>query len=72
MTRKVINHETGRETVLRSDEDFLEFTRSLYRENESGSEEVFGPSTIHFLPQNTQQATEYIVEYCPGTELIEE
>jgi hypothetical protein len=52
-----------------TDKDFLEYAQKVYKENEIGS--PFGDSTIHWLPENIQQATEYIYEYCGDLELIE-
>ena len=51
-----------------TDEDFLNYVRTIYKENEDG--QPF-ESTIHWLPENIQQATEYIAEYCPDLELTE-
>lgn len=52
-----------------TDEDFLNYVQMIYRENEEGQPY---DSEIHWLPENIQQATEYIVEYCPDLELVEE
>ena len=52
-----------------TDEDFLNYVQMIYRENEEGQPYT---SEIHWLPENIQQATEYIVEYCPDLELVEE
>lgn len=54
--------------IFDTDEDFLNYAQAIYKENEEG--EPY-PSEIHWLPENTQQATEYIVEYCPDLELTE-
>jgi len=45
-----------------SDEELLSYTQSIYRENEEGQPY---PSEIHWLPENIQQAKEYLNEYCP-------
>ncbi len=52
-----------------TDADFLKYVRAIYRENEYGQ---LYPSEIHWLPENVQQATEYIVEYCPDLLLTED
>lgn len=52
-----------------TDEDFLNYVQMIYKENEEGQPY---DSEIHWLPTNIQQATEYIVEYCPDLELVEE
>lgn len=54
--------------TFHTDEDFLKYVQAIYKENEDG--EPY-PSEIHWLPENIQQATEYIVEYCPDLELTE-
>ena len=54
-----------------TDEEFLEYVKVIYKENED-EDGPFGPSVFHWLPENIQQATEYIVEYCPDLNLIEE
>lgn len=54
--------------TFNTDEDFLNYVRAIYKENE---EDQPYPSTIHWLPENIQQATEYLVEYCPELELTE-
>ena len=51
-----------------NDDEFLNYVRAIYKENEDG--QPF-ESTIHWLPENIQQATEYIVEYCHDLELTE-
>ena len=67
-TRKVTNID-GIEKVFHTDEDFLAYVRVIYAENE---EDNIYPSEIHWMPENVQQATEYIVEYCDNLELVEE
>ena len=51
-----------------TDEEFLEYVRLVYKENEENQPYK---SEIHWLPEDIQQATEYIVEYCPELKLIE-
>lgn len=51
-----------------SDLEFVNFARRIYRENE---EDQPYPSEIHWLPENVQQATEYIHEYCDNLTLNE-
>lgn len=61
MKRIVTNINTGVDKYFDNDEDFLEYVKILYRENEEGNPY---PSTIHWEPENIQQASEYIHEYC--------
>ncbi len=68
MKRTVTNID-GIKKVFDTDESFLEYVRLIYKENEEG--QPF-PSEIHWLPENIQQATEYIVEYCPDLKLVED
>ncbi len=51
---------------FKSDEEFLEYAKAIYRENEDGQPY---PSVIHWLPENIQQAKEYIHEYCDNLTL---
>lgn len=51
-----------------TDEEFLEYARQIYKENEEGN---IYPSEIHWMPENIQQATEYIHEYCDNLTLTE-
>lgn len=66
--RTVIN-ESGEAKSFETDQQFLEYARQVYRENEIGS--PFGDSIIHFMPKNISNALEYIEEYCGDLELIE-
>jgi hypothetical protein len=50
-----------------NDEEFIEYAKLIYKENE---DEDF-PSEIHFLPENINNAAEYIEEYCPDLILKE-
>lgn len=59
MTRKVTNID-GIEKVFNTDEEFLEYAKVIYKDNEEGQPY---PSELHWLPENVQQATEYIIEY---------
>jgi len=54
--------------TFNTDDEFLNYVRAIYKENEGGQPYE---SNIHWLPENIQQATEYIVEYCPELELTE-
>ena len=54
--------------TFNNDDEFLNYVKDVYKENEDGQPYK---SEIHWLPENIQQATEYIVEYCPDLELIE-
>lgn len=56
--------------VFPTDELFLEYARAVYKENEDG--DPFGPSELHWLPEDIYQAKEYIHEYCDNLELTEE
>lgn len=51
---------------FKTDADFLEYAMVIYAENENDN---IYPSEIHFMPENAQQATEYIHEYCDNLEL---
>ncbi len=51
-----------------SDDDFLAYAQKIYRENEDDQPY---PSEIHWLPENVQQAKEYIHEYCQNLTLTE-
>jgi hypothetical protein len=51
-----------------SDEELLEYARKIYAENEKGQPY---PSEIHWMPENIQQAKEYIHEYCSDLNLEE-
>ncbi len=66
--RTLIN-TNGVKRTFGTDQEFLAFARKIYTENEEGQPY---DSEIHFLPENVQQATEYISEYCPDIELSEE
>lgn len=68
MTRTVTNID-GIVKTFDTDEKFIEYVKVIYSENEDGQPY---PSEIHWMPENIQQATEYIVEYCPDLELNEE
>ena len=67
MKRTVINID-GIKKVFLTDNSFLEYARVIYKENEDGQPY---DSELHWLPENIQQATEYIVEYCQDLELTE-
>ena len=54
--------------TFNTDAEFLEYVRVIYKENEDGQPYE---SEIHWIPENIQQAIEYIVEYCPDLELTE-
>ena len=66
---RTVTNESGEVKNFETDNEFLEYAQKVYKENEIGS--PFGDSTIHWLPENIQQATEYIYEYCGDLELIE-
>lgn len=51
-----------------SDDQLLKYARKIYKENETGQPY---PSEIHWLPDNVQQAKEYIHEYCDNLTLEE-
>jgi len=69
MSKRTVTNIDGVKKEFTSDEAFLEYAQLIYKENEDGQPY---PSEIHWLPENIQQATEYIVEYCPDLELIED
>lgn len=64
---KVTNDE-GVVKSFYSDEEFLIFAKKIYKENEDDNPY---PSEIHWLPENIQQAKEYIHEYCSNLKLEE-
>ena len=51
-----------------TDEEFLKYAQQVYKENE---EKNIYPSEIHWMPDNIQQAVEYIYEYCDDLTLTE-
>jgi hypothetical protein len=51
-----------------SDAELLDYARKIYKENEEGDPY---PSEIHWMPENIQQAKEYIHEYCSDLTLDE-
>lgn len=65
---KQVKNIDGIVKTFNTDAEFLEYVRAIYKENEEGQPY---DSEIHWLPENIQQATEYIVEYCPDLELTE-
>jgi len=65
---KQVTNIDGIIKTFNTDAEFLEYVRTIYKENE---DEQPYKSEIHWLPENVQQATEYIVEYCPDLELTE-
>ncbi|OQA45818.1 MAG: hypothetical protein BWY47_01928 [Bacteroidetes bacterium ADurb.Bin302] len=64
----VINNDNIRKE-FHSDEAFLEYVQQIYKENE---EDNIYPSEIFWMPENVQQAKEYIHEYCDNLTLTEE
>lgn len=68
MVRTIINID-GISKTFQTDEEFLDYARIIYHENEDG--DPYGPSEIHFLPEHIDNAVEYISEYCSDLELIE-
>ncbi len=68
---RTVTNESGEVKNFETDEQFLEYARQVYEENEAGSILLFGESSINWLPENIQQAVEYIHEYCGDLELIE-
>lgn len=67
MTRTIRTPE-GKEKTFTTDEAFLSEVQKIYKATWDGQPY---PSEIHWLPENIQQATEYIVEYTDN-ELIED
>ena len=66
--RKVIN-ENGEVKNFETDNEFLEYAQAVYKENERGQPYE---SEIHWMPENMQQAEEYIHEYCGDLKLFED
>ena len=69
--RTVIN-ENGEVKNFKTDKQFLQYAKEVYKTNEVINTLLFGVSHIHWLPENIQQATEYIHEYCGDLELTED
>jgi len=67
MTKRSVTNIDGIEKIFLTDAAFLEYAKVIYKENEDGQPYE---STIHWLPENVQQATEYISEYCQDLTLI--
>lgn len=65
--RKVIN-ENGEVKNFDTDNEFLEYAQKIYKENEI--EQPY-KSEIHWMPENIQQAEEYIHEYCLDLEITD-
>jgi len=65
---RTVTNIDGLVKVFERDEGFITYARSTYKENEEGS--PYPPSEIHWMPENIQQAEEYIHEYCQNLELI--
>ena len=65
--RKVIN-ENGEVKNFDTDNEFLEYAQKVYKENEIGQPYE---SEIHWMPENIQQAEEYIHEYCLDLEITD-
>lgn len=65
-----VTNQDGLVKVFPTDELFLEYARAVYKENEDDN--PFGPSELHWLPENVSQAKEYIHEYCDNLKLTEE
>lgn len=68
MTKRTVTNIDNIVKTFNTDEEFLEYAKSIYKENEDGNPY---PSEIHWLPENIQQATEYIEEYCSDLTLEE-
>lgn len=68
---RTVTNENGEVKNFETDEQFLEYSQEVYAKNEEVSILLFGESTIHWLPENIKDATEYIHEYCGDLELIE-
>jgi hypothetical protein len=64
----VTNIDDNVEKHFSSDDDLLAYAQKVYRENEDDNPY---PSEIHWLPENIQQAKEYIHEYCSDLTLTE-
>lgn len=65
---KQVTNIDGIIKTFNTDAEFLEYVRVIYKENEDGQPYE---SEIHWIPENIQQAIEYIGEYCPDLELTE-
>ena len=66
--RVVTNSENNVVKTFKTDDEFLDYAQKVYKQYEEGQPYK---STIHWLPENIQQATEYIVEYCSNLELVD-
>jgi len=58
---RTVTNIDGVDKVFETDQEFLEYAQAIYKENEEGQPY---DSELHWLPENTQQAEEYIHEYC--------
>lgn len=58
-TKYRVTNIDGITKIFLTDSAFLEYARLIYKENEEGQSE------IHFMPENINNAVEYIEEYCP-------
>jgi len=68
---RTVTNENGEVKNFETDEQFLEYAKQVYKKNEKTNILLFGESSIHWLPENIQQATEYIHEHCGDLELTE-
>lgn len=64
----MIVNEDDEVKTFSDDSQLLEYAKKIYHENESGNPY---PSEIHWMPENIQQAKEYIYEYCSNLQLEE-
>ena len=67
MKYKVTNIDDVVKTFA-TDKEFLKYAKAIYKENEDGQPY---PSEIYWMPENVQQAKEYIHEYCQNLTLEE-
>lgn len=66
--RKIQNIDDVIKT-FNTDDEFMDYVRKVYKENEDAN---LYPSQIHWLPENIQQAKEYIEEWCTDLILTEQ
>lgn len=60
--KKTVTNIDGIVKTFETDQEFIDYAKLIYKENEEGQPY---DSELHWLPENIQQATEYIHEYCP-------
>jgi hypothetical protein len=68
---RTVTNIDGIVKTFTTDEEFINYARIIYKENEESEEDDPCYPLFHWLPENIQQATEYIHEWCDDLELNE-